>query len=185
MGEQHRQLEKAGTTERTDRNNQKRSRNNPRAIRANQRDGKGNEPIAKRERIFRRSIAFFRKSPAEIECELRYEYITANKDRYEVSFMCVMLEVSRSGYYKHVERKQRPEKNAVILSVMHEILAEDEENENYGKVRMRDALRARGVKCSRERCAHIMDENGLRVSKKRSREARQRQIKRRKRAMIC
>ena len=77
-----------------------------------------------------------------------------------------MLEVSRSGYYKHVERKKRPDKNAVILAVMYEILAEDEENSNYGKERMRDALRARGVKCSRARCADIMDENGLRASKK-------------------
>ena len=82
--------------------------------------------------------------------------------------MCGMLEVSRSGYYKHVERKKRPEKDAVILAEMLEILAEDEENSNYGKERMRDALRARGVKCSRVRCANIMDKNGLRASKKRN-----------------
>ena len=74
--------------------------------------------------------------------------------------------MSRSGYYKHVERKKRPDKNAVILAVMLEILAEDDENENYGKERMRDALRARGIKCSRARCADIMEKNGLRNSKK-------------------
>jgi transposase InsO family protein len=78
-----------------------------------------------------------------------------------------MLGVSRSGYYKHVERRKRPDKNAMILSVMREILGEDPENANYGKVRMRAALRSRGVKCSRARVAKIMEENGLMQKKKR------------------
>jgi transposase InsO family protein len=78
-----------------------------------------------------------------------------------------MLEVSRSGYYKYLKIKARPDKNAVILAAMLEILEEDPENENYGKIRMRDALRAKGVNCSRERCADIMEENGL-LKKKRT-----------------
>lgn len=81
--------------------------------------------------------------------------------------MCEMLEVSRSGYYKHLNIKARPDKNAEILAAMIEIIAEDPENENYGKIRMRNALRLKGIKCSRERCAAIMGENGL-LKKKRS-----------------
>jgi transposase InsO family protein len=81
--------------------------------------------------------------------------------------MCGLLEVSRSGYYKYLEIKARPDKNAVILAAMLEILKEDPENENYGKIRMRSALRSKGIKCSRERCADIMEENGL-IKKKRS-----------------
>ena len=78
-----------------------------------------------------------------------------------------MLEVSRSGYYKHLEIKARPDKNALILAAMLEILGEDPENESYGKIRMRSALRSKGIKCSRERCRDIMEENGL-IKKKRS-----------------
>jgi transposase InsO family protein len=78
-----------------------------------------------------------------------------------------MLEVSRSGYYQYLEIKASPNKNAVILAAMLDILKEDVENESYGKIRMRDALRAKGIKCSRERCAALMEENGL-LKKKRS-----------------
>jgi len=77
-----------------------------------------------------------------------------------------MLEVSRSGYYKYLEIKARPDKNAQILAAMLEILQEDPENGNYGKIRMREALRSKGIKCSRERCAYIMEDNGLLKKKK-------------------
>jgi len=80
--------------------------------------------------------------------------------------MCEMLGVSRSGYYKHLEIKAKPDKNEALLSAMMEILKEDPENENYGKIRMRTALRARGFPCSRARVARIMEENGL-IKKKR------------------
>ena len=49
---------------------------------------------------------------------------------------------------------------------MLEILKEDPENENYGKIGMRAALRGRGMKCSRKRCTDIMEENGLLKKKK-------------------
>jgi len=52
----------------------------------------------------------------EIEAELRFEYIERNIGKYDIKFMCEMLEVSRSGYYKHLIIKGRPDKNAVILS---------------------------------------------------------------------
>jgi len=77
-----------------------------------------------------------------------------------------MLGVSRSGYYKHLEIKAKPDKNEALLSAMMEILKEDPENENYGKIRMRTALRAKGFPCSRARVARIMEENGL-IKKKR------------------
>ena len=81
--------------------------------------------------------------------------------------MCGMMGVSRSGYYKYLRNKDKPNKDEAILAAILEILAEDEENENYGKVRMYDALKARGIKCCQPRVSAIMDENGLRVSKKR------------------
>jgi len=114
-----------------------------------------------RERVFGRRSTFFRGKPSEIESEQRFRYVEANTEKYEIKFMCEMLEVSRSGYYKYLEIKARPDKNAQILAAMLEILNEDPENESYGKIRMRSALRARGIKCSRERCADIMEENGL------------------------
>jgi Transposase and inactivated derivatives len=81
--------------------------------------------------------------------------------------MCEMLGVSRSGYYKHKKSEEKPNKKAAILAAMLEIIEEDEENGNYGKVRMYYALKARGIKCCQSRVSAIMEANGLRVSKKR------------------
>jgi len=89
-----------------------------------------------------------------------------NAEKYEVNFMCAMLGVSRSGYYKHLKIKAKPNKDDELLSAMIKILEEDEENENYGKIRMRDRLRELGHKCSPARVSRIMDENGLNTAKK-------------------
>jgi len=78
-----------------------------------------------------------------------------------------MLGVSRSGYYKYLKSKERPDKNAEILAAIIKIVEEDEENANYGKVRMYQALRLKGVKCCQSRVSAIMEENGLRDRKKR------------------
>jgi transposase InsO family protein len=77
-----------------------------------------------------------------------------------------MLGVSRSGYYKHLKIKAKPNKDDELLSAMIKILEEDEENENYGKIRMRERLRELGHKCSPSRVSRIMDENGLKPVKK-------------------
>ena len=90
----------------------------------------------------------------------------ANVEKYDVKFMSEMLDVSRSGYYKHLIIKARPNKNAVILSAIMKILEEDAENANYGKIRMYERLKSDGHKCCQARVSQIMDENGLRVSKK-------------------
>jgi transposase InsO family protein len=52
------------------------------------------------------------------------------------------------------------------ISITTVILAEDPENENYGKIRMYERLKQDGHKCCQARVSAIMDENGLRVSKK-------------------
>ena len=81
--------------------------------------------------------------------------------------MCLMLGVSRSGYYKHLKIKSKPNKDNELLSAMIKILEEDEENENYGKMRMCARLRELGHKCSPSRVSRIMDENELKPVKKR------------------
>ena len=84
-----------------------------------------------------------------------------------MKFMCEMLGVSRSGYYKHLIIKAKPDKNEAILSAMRAILEEDAENKSYGKVRMYERLKQDGHKCCQARVSQIMEENGLLHSKKR------------------
>ena len=63
------------------------------------------------------------------------------KDKYNIAFMCQMLAVSRQGYYKWLKNKDKPYKYAHLLALMKTILSEDEENENYGIVRMHEKLK--------------------------------------------
>ena len=48
---------------------------------------------------------------------LKYEVIYCRKDKYPISIMCQFFEVSRSGYYDYVKRKDRLQ-NDVLLAEM-------------------------------------------------------------------
>ena len=87
---------------------------------------------------------------------------------YAVSFMSRMLNVTRQGYYKWLKNQDKPYKYKTLLAQMNEILSEDEENENYGIVRMYQALKFRfDIKLSQSTLARVMRENGMIQPKKR------------------
>jgi len=92
---------------------------------------------------------------------LRFAFIDANRDKWPVSFMCRLFRVTPQGFRKWRKNRDRPYKHAALLAMMREILAEDEENENYGIVRMYEALLLRGHKGSQSKVARVMRENGL------------------------
>ena len=80
-----------------------------------------------------------------------------------------MLAVSRQGYYKWLKNKDKPYKYAHLLALMKTILSEDEENENYGIVRMHEKLKLDyKIKESRSTIYRVMKENGLIHKKKRN-----------------
>ena len=72
-----------------------------------------------------------------------------------------MLKVSRQGYYRYLESKERPDKHAELLAAIQAILDEDEENASYGRKRMIDALRLRGHKESDSTIYRVMRKYGL------------------------
>ena len=57
-----------------------------------------------------------------------------------IAFYCKTLHVSRQGFYQYLSRKDRPWKYQPVADAMMEILAEDEYNDTYGRVRMYQAL---------------------------------------------
>lgn len=81
--------------------------------------------------------------------------------RYNVSELCRLLKVSRQGYYRYLESKERPDKHAELLAAIQAILDEDEENASYGRKRMIDALRLRGHKESDSTIYRVMRKYGL------------------------
>lgn len=58
----------------------------------------------------------------------------------KTSFYCKALEVSRQGFYEYLKNKNKPWKYEELAAMMIEIREEDEYNDTYGRVRMREAL---------------------------------------------
>ena len=114
-----------------------------------------------------RSHSFFRGEPEEVKACLRFAFIHANRDKWPVSFMCRLFRVTPQGYRKWRKNLDRPYKHAALLAMMQDILAEDPENENYGIVRMYEALRLRDFAGSQSKVARVMRENGLIHERKR------------------
>ena len=81
--------------------------------------------------------------------------------------MCRVLEVSESGYYKHLRNLGKPDKDAVLSAAIQKILDESEFNDNYGVPRMQIALALNGHKVGTRRLKRIMLKMGLIHDRKR------------------
>ena len=83
----------------------------------------------------------------------------------KISFYCRALGVSRQGYYKYLSNRERPWKYQGLADAMKEILAEDEYNDTYGRVRMYQALllkQPEGVRIPGERTVYrVMEKLGI------------------------
>ena len=75
--------------------------------------------------------------------------------------LCTALCVSESGYYKWKRNRHTVKRWQLLLTEMHTILKEHEDNDNYGVTRMKIALEQRGIKCSRSTVLRIMRRGNL------------------------
>lgn len=99
---------------------------------------------------------------------MRYAYIEQRTQRWNIHELCKTVGVSESGYYRHLRRKSKPNRDALLSATIQEILNEHPQNENYGAPRMQQALAQRGVKAGLRRVKRIMREHGwLHVRKRR------------------
>ena len=89
----------------------------------------------------------------------------------KIAFYCKLLHVSRQGFYKYLEAQTRPWKYQDLADAMLEILAEDECNDTYGRIRMYQALHLKqpqGVQIPSERTVYrIMEALGISHTPKR------------------
>ena len=83
----------------------------------------------------------------------------------KISFYCRMLNVTRQGFYKYPANKDRPWKYQDLADAMREIVAEDECDDTYGRIRMYQALllkQPEGIHIPGERTVYrVMEEIGL------------------------
>ncbi len=87
------------------------------------------------------------------------------KIKGKISFYCRVLDVSRQGFYDYLANKDRPWKYQGLADAMREILAEDECNDTYGRMRMYQALllkKQEGVRIPGERTVYrVMEQLGI------------------------
>ena len=67
----------------------------------------------------KRGVKGFSGRVRKVGCkELRYKVIHRFRERFTVEELCKLLEVSRSGYYKWLKRKDEPDKDRVIADLI-------------------------------------------------------------------
>ena len=83
----------------------------------------------------------------------------------KISFYCNTLQVSRQAFYDYLERKNTPWKYQPLADAMLKIHDEDEENADYGRVRMYQALKYRkevgkldGIKIPCSICRSVIEQ---------------------------
>lgn len=98
---------------------------------------------------------------------MKYAFIKANRDEFDVSVCCEVLSVSRSGYYEWlkwspgVQACANEDLDAKITKLYHE------HHERAGAPRLTQELKANGEVCSQNRVARRMKHLGLRALAKR------------------
>lgn len=87
------------------------------------------------------------------------------RNKGKIAFYCRVLDVSRQGFYHHLEAAKRPWKYQALAEAMMEIHAEDPYNDTYGRIRMHQALllkQPENVKVPCERTVYrVMEKIGL------------------------
>ncbi len=92
---------------------------------------------------------------------MRYAWIDQLRSEYSLHRLCSVLEVSRSGYYKHRDRRlpaRAVHTATVVRGIMH--LAELH-HFRYGSPRLTVSLQTAGVPCSINTVARLMAIHGL------------------------
>jgi transposase InsO family protein len=94
---------------------------------------------------------------------MKFRFIAAEKAQYPVTLLCRCLGVSRSGYYAWTTRppSRRAETDARLTAQLRVVHADS--RQTYGRPRLCQALRVRGIAVSGRRVARLMRAAGLRA----------------------
>ena len=98
---------------------------------------------------------------------MKYAFVAAHGEEFQVNVMCRVLKVSRSGYYASRERPEsnRAMENSRLLVRIRGVHGRS--RETYGSPRVYRQLRAEGESCGRGRVARLMSTNDIRAKQKR------------------
>jgi transposase InsO family protein len=97
---------------------------------------------------------------------VKYKFIVAHREEFEIKVMCRVLGVSRSGYYAWLKRPTRARKMADqrLQQQIKDIYQHS--RQSYGSPRIRAELADQGIQCSRKRVARLMRQANLRAKQR-------------------
>jgi transposase InsO family protein len=92
---------------------------------------------------------------------VKYQFISTHREEFEITVMCRVLAVSRSGYYAWLKRPTSPRKMADqrLSQQIKEI--HQQSRQTYGSPRIQAELAENGISCSPKRVARLMRQAAL------------------------
>jgi putative transposase len=98
---------------------------------------------------------------------VRYDFIRQQRKAYPVTVLCRVMEVSRSGFYQHIQLKPKiiSKEQFALESTVKEIFRKSKRS--YGTRRMSEGLRKKGFNVGRYQAGSLMRRLELRVKSKR------------------
>ena len=91
--------------------------------------------------------------------EVKYRVIYRHNDKYSISEMCRLFEVSRSGYYGFVKRMDKPAKDLELSELIRE--CQQETKQTYGYRRVAIWLERKGVHHNPKTILRVMNKYNL------------------------
>ena len=90
---------------------------------------------------------------------VKYQVIFKHKDRYRISEMCRFFNVSRSGYYAFLKRKDIPDRDLLLADKIRE--CQEESHRTYGYRRVHIWLERQGIYKNPKTVLRIMQKYNL------------------------
>ena len=91
---------------------------------------------------------------------VKYEAIYRNRYEYNISFLCKFFEVSRSGYYAWLTKREKPDRDDTLGELVRE--CQEKSRQTYGYRRVKQwLLREKGLDVNEKKVLRIMRKYGL------------------------
>jgi putative transposase len=98
---------------------------------------------------------------------VKYQFIAAHREEFEITVMCRVLAVSRSGYYAWRQRPASPREMANQALSQQIKTIHQQSRQTYGSPRIQVELAENGVSCGHNRVARLMRDEELWAKQKR------------------
>ena len=94
-----------------------------------------------------------------MKASVKYRVIYRHKEKYSISEMCRVFNVSRSGYYSHVKRMEIPAKDLLLAEKIRE--CQTESRSTYGYRRVQIWLEQHGIHHNPKTILRVMNKYSL------------------------